>query len=66
MLCYDTRERRSMECIHCQKTEDDTHLMKCPICFKFVCEECQVNMHGRGFCSRICADLFFFGDDEEE
>ncbi len=55
-----------MECVRCQKSDEDTHLLKCPICFKHVCEECQVNRHGRIFCSKICADLFFFGDEEDE
>jgi len=55
-----------MECALCQKTDDDVHLIKCPICFKYVCDDCSVNRHGRIFCSKICADLFFFGDEEDE
>ena len=38
---------------------------KCPICFKQVCEECAIRSYGRCFCSKRCADTFFFGDDDE-
>ena len=56
---------RSMECVACQIDDKERRLAKCPICFKWVCEECAVRSYGRMFCARKCADAFFFGDDEE-
>ena len=60
--------RPAMECITCRKDDKDDEAMrlnKCPICFKLVCEECAVRNFGRLFCSKLCSDQFFFGDDEE-
>ena len=54
-----------MECISCQKTDQDDRLNKCPICFKLTCDNCGVHAFGRIFCSKRCSDQFFFGDDDE-
>ena len=54
-----------MECVTCQATDQDRRLEKCPICFKQVCEECAIRSYGRCFCSKRCADQFFFGYDDE-
>ena len=53
-------------CLNCQKSEEETSLQKCPICFKWVCMECGRREYGRIFCSQRCAHLFFFGDDDDE
>ncbi len=53
-----------MNCSACEKSELETRLEKCPICFKLTCPECGTREYGRSFCSRRCADQFFFGDDE--
>ena len=53
-----------MECVKCKVTDDQRSLKKCPICFKYFCEECGVNRSGRWFCSKQCSDFFFFGEDE--
>jgi len=55
-----------MECTTCQKNDLEVTLSKCPICFKPVCQDCAHREYGRLFCSRRCAYLFFFGDDEDE
>jgi hypothetical protein len=55
-----------MNCVECQKDEMETTLGKCPICFKWVCNDCGHRTMGRVFCSKRCADQFFFGDDEDE
>ena len=52
-------------CFRCDKTFDDTYLRKCPVCFKFFCEEHSHTKSGRPFCSRDCA-LYFFTSDEED
>ena len=53
-----------MNCVTCDKNELESRLQKCPICFKWTCEECGKKDYGRIFCSQRCADLFFFGDEE--
>jgi hypothetical protein len=55
-----------MECASCQKSDLELRLHKCPICFKWICTECAEHQYGRLFCSRRCADQFFFGDDDDE
>jgi hypothetical protein len=54
-----------MDCTVCQASDLDRRLEKCPICFKWVCEECAIRSYGRCFCTKLCADQFFFGDDDE-
>ena len=49
----------------CQKNDDDARLDKCPICFKFFCEEHAYLYSGRRFCSKQCAQFFFFGEDDD-
>jgi len=55
-----------VECTSCSANDVDKHLEKCPICFKWVCEGCETHAFGRHFCSKKCADVFFYGDDEDE
>jgi endogenous inhibitor of DNA gyrase (YacG/DUF329 family) len=54
-----------MNCTVCGKSDLEVTLNKCPICFKMVCQDCARQEYGRAFCSRRCAELFFFGDDDE-
>jgi hypothetical protein len=54
-----------MICVICQKDDQEVTLYKCPICFKLTCSECTKREYGRTFCSKRCADQFFFGDDDE-
>ena len=54
-----------MNCLTCQKDDKESALHKCPICFKLVCDNCGERSCGRVFCSKRCADSFFFGDDDE-
>ena len=51
-------------CMKCKATGEKLVLIKCPICFKIVCEACRFNRGGRLFCTQYCADEFFFGDEE--
>ena len=62
--CYTSR-RPAMKCSVCEKDEQEVTLQKCPICFKLVCLDCAKREYGRTFCSKRCADQFFFGDDDE-
>jgi len=61
-----------MNCIVCGKSDLEVGksdveitLSKCPICFKLVCQDCAKREYGRIFCTQRCADMFFFGDDDE-
>jgi hypothetical protein len=54
-----------MECVTCQVSDLDERLHKCPICFKLICENCSFRSMGRAFCSKKCADQFFFADDDD-
>ncbi len=53
-----------VKCHHCEKTSLEVHLAKCPICHRSFCEEHSYTWSGRTFCSRGCADHFFFDDEE--
>jgi hypothetical protein len=53
-----------LECVHCGKNDTETSLQKCPICFKWYCEEHSYSMSGRSFCSQFCAEYFFFGEED--
>jgi len=55
----------TMQCTECGKTLDEATLSKCPICFKYFCTEHAYVTSGRRFCSRGCADYFFFGDPDD-
>jgi hypothetical protein len=55
-----------MNCVICDVSDQDHRLNKCPICFKWACDECGNRSMGRVFCSRSCADQFFFGDDDDD
>lgn len=53
------------QCWRCGTSEEERSLRKCVICFKLYCNECQADRNGRTFCSKSCADYFFFGDDDD-
>lgn len=53
------------ECTACQKTADQARLEKCAVCFKHFCEEHVYNYSGRTFCSKHCAEYFFFADPDD-
>ena len=55
----------AVECFSCSASELDKLLQKCPICFRWVCDNCAVRNFGRMFCVKMCSDQFFFGDDDE-
>ncbi len=53
------------ECVTCKKLESQAVLHKCPICFRYYCDEHFYQMGGRRFCTQQCAEYFFFDDSEE-
>lgn len=54
-----------MECHGCKQDDKQVQLSKCPICFRYFCEEHCYLMSGRRFCSAACADYFFFSDPDD-
>jgi hypothetical protein len=54
-----------MECRECQRTEEEVRLTKCAVCHRGFCDEHAYTMSGRTFCSRGCAEYFFFSTDED-
>lgn len=54
-----------MACESCGANEEELHTQKCPICYKRFCDECAHSMSGRIFCSRFCAEYFFFGGEDD-
>ena len=54
-----------MKCKECERTSDEGRLRKCPICFQYFCEEHLYHWSGRAFCSRGCAEHFFFGETDD-
>jgi len=59
-------EQAPKGCKVCKKTEDETALNKCPICFALYCDEHGYSMSGREFCSKHCANYFFFASEDDE
>jgi hypothetical protein len=58
--------RAGVDCLSCNASDLDQHLHKCPICFKWACDNCATHAFGRHFCSKKCSDEFFYGDDEDD
>ena len=52
-------------CLVCKKTDEEVSLDKCAICFKLYCDDHGFVMSGRRFCSRFCAEYFFFSGPDE-
>jgi len=65
-LKYSKEEEEDLiKCSKCGITERETMLLeKCPMCYKIFCSNCKVTFGGREFCSKICGQFFFFGEDE--
>jgi hypothetical protein len=58
------RGRVENKCWRCESTDEERTIRKCVICYKYYCNECQADRNGRTFCSKQCADFFFFGDED--
>lgn len=64
-MLYSPPVTLPMDCVNCKKNELEARLQKCPICFRWICEDCGKQDYGRIFCSSRCADQFFFAEDED-
>ena len=52
-------------CPSCGRKVPEPTLLRCVICRSLFCEHCSVFGYGREFCSRLCREFFFHGDDDE-
>jgi len=55
-----------LSCFQCNASDEEKQLRKCPICYRYFCDDCGVNRSGRWFCADVCGDYFFFGEDEDD
>jgi hypothetical protein len=54
------------QCVRCEKADTEVYrLVKCPVCYSMVCDDCAVRLYGRYFCSQDCATNFFFIVEDE-
>jgi hypothetical protein len=54
-----------MECAKCHQDKAEWQMTQCPLCHEQACDSCKHTQQGRAFCSRHCAESYFFPDDEE-
>ena len=59
-------EQYRNSCSGCGNVFDYYKLIKCPMCYKMVCNECKAIIGGRPFCGEVCANYFFFGGEDED
>jgi len=52
-------------CSKCNQASGTTRILKCPVCYKYVCDKCAIRRYSQKFCSEVCSKLFFFGVGEE-
>jgi hypothetical protein len=51
-------------CETCGATGRWLALVKCPMCHTYVCEKCTYKYGGKDFCSRHCANEFYWGGED--
>lgn len=58
--------RETKLCNVCGSTSELIQLERCRMCFKWFCTECGYRQSGRRFCSENCAQIYFYGDMDED
>jgi hypothetical protein len=53
-------------CEVCGMERDATQLHRCRSCRKAFCSDCAFRSTVGAFCSRECADIFFYGEQDDE
>ena len=54
-------------CDRCEQMFERILIQECPYCFKDFCRTCAVRSANTAFCSKACAEGWFFaGADEDE
>ncbi len=53
-------------CVVCEIQREAAQLARCRSCRRTYCSDCGFNSKMGKFCSRECADIFFYGEDPDE
>lgn len=51
-------------CQLCGATGRWLQLLKCPMCHTYFCDPCAYKYGGKDFCSRHCANEFYWGGED--
>jgi hypothetical protein len=58
------RGEKGEYCEMCGKKGFWIHLGKCPMCHRYFCDACRYTYGGKEFCTRHCANEFFWGGED--
>ncbi len=58
-------DKEDPQCYKCKKTAKEQRLLRCVICHRIFCDDCSFVKSGHHFCSRFCAEYFFYDEDED-
>lgn len=53
-------------CGACGASDGASLIERCVSCRSHFCMRCAYRWHGKRFCSRPCAEVFFFGDGDHD
>jgi hypothetical protein len=62
----DDDASRDLLCERCQQMVERALVGECSFCFKRFCRDCAVRSGNAEFCSKACAQGWFFADSEED
>jgi hypothetical protein len=54
-----------LACEQCEQTYERVFIQECSYCFKRFCRNCAVRSGSTAFCSKACAEGWFFADADE-
>lgn len=55
----------NLVCERCELTFERVFIQECSFCFKRFCRDCAVRSGSTAFCSKACAEGWFFADSDE-
>jgi len=61
----DEDASRELLCERCQEMVERVLIQECSYCFKRFCRDCAVRSGNAAFCSKACANGWFFTDADE-
>jgi hypothetical protein len=50
-------------CEKCERLVTAAELQECPVCKRKYCTYCVYRLGSQNYCSRACADIYFFGGE---
>ncbi len=60
------RTTTEVSCQVCGVSGAEVRLAQCPVCHKRSCAEHDYRRSGKSFCSKACAEYYFYGDEEDD